>query len=107
MAFTDIHTMTFAVRSAGDVRGRVEVSLLRKAGIRADALRQTGGATADQRELFVARTILDGAPPVQWVTAVLIFLDASGQLSNPTDAQVNTAVDSAWTYLTASRPSGG
>lgn len=99
MAYTEVHTMTFAARAAGDVRGRVEMALIKKAGIRSTEITSDD----DQREKRVCLTLLDGVAPVQWTTAVLIALDIAGQLTNPTPAQVDTAVNTAWTYLTSSR----
>jgi hypothetical protein len=99
MAYVDVHTMVFGARSAGDVRGRVEVALLRKAALVAQGLVNLD----DQRQKAVCRTILDNQTPTSWVTAVLIALDSSAQLATPSDAQVDTATNTAWTYITSAR----
>lgn len=99
MTYTAVHTQALATRTAGDVRGRVEVGLLKKAATRLAVIANA----EDQRERRVCQTILDGTPPAQWSLAVLVVLDLNSQLANPSDAQVDAAVDTAWTYITASR----
>jgi hypothetical protein len=99
MAYTNVHAAAFAPRTGGDVPGRVEVGLLFKAASRLPIIADD----EDQRERAACKRILDGDTPSSWVTAVLIVLDLSAQLSNPTDPQVNTAVDTAWAYIISAR----
>lgn len=106
MSYTTVDTVARATRAAGDVLGRVGVGLLKKAAIQANA--SPGGQTS-KLEAAVCRAIIDGSAPVSFTTTVLYFLDTVGALTTntdaatPTDAQVNTAVDSAWVYFLASR----
>lgn len=82
------------------------VGLLKKAAVQSNA--SPGGQTA-KLEAAVCRSIIDGTAPASYVTTVLYFLDTVAALTSntdaavPTDAQVNTAVDSAWVFFLASR----
>lgn len=99
MTYTAVHTAAIATRTAGDVRGRAEIALLKKAAVRLPIILNL----EDQRERKVCQAIIDGTPPTQWSLAVLVVLDLNGVLGNPTDVQVDAAVDTAWTYITAAR----
>ena len=99
MSYTAIDTAAGATRAPGDLLGRIEVAMVKKAGLRAAAI--VDGE--DQREFSVCRAILDGTGPESWVTIVLVVLDTSGQLANPTDAQLDTAVNTSWAYFIKSR----
>lgn len=99
MTYVNVHTATFAEPAAGDVPGRVGIGLLRKAATRLPEIANS----EDQRERAACKRVLDGETPDSWVTAVLIVLDLTGNLANPSDAQVDTAVNTAWTYIISAR----
>ena len=99
MAYADVDTAFRAARADGDRRGRVEVAFLRKAITRLGAI----SPTDDQREYAVARAVVDGAIPDAWIKLVFGLLDVANQLTAPTDAQLNTQVDTAWAKLAVAR----
>lgn len=99
MAYADVDTAFRAVRADGDRRGRVEVAFLRKAITRLGAI----AANDDQREYAIARAVVDGTVPDTWIKLVFGLLDQANQLAAPTDAQLNTQVDTAWTKLATAR----
>lgn len=98
MTYTAVDTAVLATRAAGDVKGRVDIALVKKAAVQALAI-----GTTDKLEAGICRAVLDGGMPASWPKIVLEVLDINGVLANPTDAQVDTAVDTAWTYFKASR----
>lgn len=93
MAYADVDTAARATRASGDLLGRIGVALLRK------AYTTTVAQEGDQRENNVIRQVVSGTYPAAWTTAVLYALDTSGQLAAPTDAQINTAVGTAWAKI--------
>ena len=99
MAYADVHTITVATRVGGDLPGRIEAGLIRRATVRLPAV----VASDDQRELAVIRTVLDGNVPAAWVTLTLSLLDVAGQLSAPSDAQIDAQLATAWDRITKSR----
>lgn len=91
MAYTDVDVAFLATKAAGDLRGRVEAALVRRAITRIPAV----VAADDQKELAAHRSILDGTYPQSWVKLMLSLLDTAAQLSNPTDAQLDTQAATA------------
>lgn len=98
MTYAAVDTASRTVRADGDRLGVIGVGLLKKAAVTINA--STDRNDTDAR---AARAIIDGTAPAAWTTMVLYLLDTSGQLTAPTDAQVDTAVNTAWTYITKSR----
>ncbi len=92
MAYTDVDTAFLATKAAGDLRGRIEAAMVRRAITRTPAV----VAADDQKELAVLRTVIDGSYPSSWVRLVLSLLDTAGQLSAPTDAQIDSQVSTAF-----------
>jgi hypothetical protein len=99
MTYSAVDTAAQATRAAGDLLGRVEVALIKKAAVAIAALTDA----ADQREKGVCQSVLDGSRPGSWVTIVLEVLDIAGALTDPTDTQLDTAVTTAWSYFIKSR----
>lgn len=99
MAYTDVDTAFLATKAAGDLKGRIEAGMVRRATTRLP----TVVANDDQRELAICRSILDGSYPASWVRLVLSLLDVAGQLANPTDAQIDTQMATAFDRLLKSR----
>jgi len=99
MPYADIHTLVAAPRTGGDLPGRIEAGLIRRATVRLPAV----VGSDDQRELAVIRTVLDGNVPASWVTLTLSLLDVTGNLSAPSDAQIDAQLVTAWDRITKSR----
>jgi hypothetical protein len=99
MAYADVHTITVAPRVGGDLHGRIEVAFVRRANTRINAITNA----EDQREVPMIRTVIDGQVPSSWVTLTLALLDAAGNLTAPTDAQIDAEVQTAWNRITKSR----
>lgn len=99
MTYAAVDTAARAARASGDLLGRVGVALVKQAATRISAI----ATTDDQREYQVARAIIEGTAPTAWTTIVLEVLDINGVLANPTDAQIDTAVVTAWAYFIKSR----
>lgn len=99
MSYAAIDTAAKATRSAGDLLGRIEVAFVKKAIVRAGAI----GGNDDGRERGVIAAVMDGGYPDSWKLTVLGLLDIAGQLASPTDAQIDTQVDTAWLRFTQSR----
>lgn len=99
MAYADVDTAFAAAKTAGDLKGRIEAGMTRRAVTRLPAV----VAADDQRELAVCRAILDGAFPQSWVRLVMSLLDTAGQLTTPTDAQIDTQMATAFDRLLKSR----
>lgn len=92
MSYSAIDIQVRAARTDNDVKGKVGIGLLKKATVR--------GAPASnptKEEQAICRAVIEGTHPISYTTAVLFYLDIAGVLATPTDAQVDTAVDSAWT----------
>ena len=86
MAYADVDTAFLATKANGDLKGRVEAALLRRAITRIPAV-----VTADdQKELAAHRAIIDGSFPQSWVKLVISLLDTAGQLAAPTDTQIDS-----------------
>jgi hypothetical protein len=82
------------------VTGRVKLALEKKAAVQIVNLVSSG----DQRERRVCNSILDeNGVPRQYVDMVLIMLDLTGgvTVTSPTDAQIDTAVDTLWARMIA------
>ena len=99
MAYTDVATAFLATTTPGDLTGRIEVAMVRRAVTRLP----TVVSTDDQRELAVCRAILDGTYPQSWVRLVMSLLDIAGQLTAPTDAQIDTQMATAFARLSVVR----
>jgi hypothetical protein len=93
MAYTDVDTAFLATKASGDLKGRVEAALLRRAITRIPSV----VANDDQKELAAHRAIVDGSYPQSWVKLVVSLLDTANQLAAPTDANIDaqcaTALD--------------
>lgn len=98
MTYAAVDSIVQSTRAAGDIRGQVNVALIKKAAVRVNLI----GAT-DKQEASICREVLDATMPVSWTTMVLEVLDLNGALGTHTDTQVDAAVDTAWTYFMASR----
>lgn len=87
------------------LKAKIEVALAKNAGTRSAVLLnpvQTPSVGVNEaNELQVCRQCLDGNAPDFWQQDVMIFLTTV----TPTDAQIDTAVLSAWPYLVNSRRS--
>lgn len=99
MAYADVDTAYQAARVAGDLKGRIEAAMVRRAVTRIP----TVVASDDQREFSVCQSIVDGTAPAAWTRLVLMLLDNASQLSNPTDAQIDTQVATAIDRVTKTR----
>ena len=99
MAYADVDTAFSAAKTAGDLRGRVEAGMVRRAVTRLP----TVASGEDQRELAVCRAVLDGTYPASWVRLVLSLLDTANQLANPTDSQIDTQMATAFARLSVVR----
>ena len=99
MAYTDVDTASRAARVSGDLTGRIEAAMLRRAVTRIPSV----VAAEDQREWSVCQQILDGTAPAAWVRLVMSLLDSAGQLASPTDAQIDTQTATAFDRLTKTR----
>ena len=99
MAYVDTATLAAAPRVGGDLHGRIEVALLRRATTRIPTVVNND----DQREMGVIRTVIDGAIPAAWVTLALSLLDVAGLLTAPTDAEIDNEVQTAWNRIIKSR----
>lgn len=99
MAYADVDNVAQAARAAGDIKGRIRAAFIRRAIVRMP----TWVAADDQRERAVAQAVLDGSAPAEWTTVVLSLLDTAGQLANPTDAQLDTQMATAWDRIIKSR----
>jgi hypothetical protein len=99
MAYTDVAFVLSTGRVPGDLRSRIEVGFVRRANTRINAI--TNGE--DQREVPMIRTVIDGQVPASWVTLTLVLLDVAGFLTNPSDAQIDAEVQTAWTRIAKSR----
>lgn len=77
---------------------KIALALTKEAAIRIVDL-TVGG---DQRERQVCNLIAAG-PPEWMVDMVLLLLDMTGGVTvgNPTDAQIDTAIDTLWARLVA------
>lgn len=102
MAYTDVDTAFNAVRASGDLRGRIEAAMARRAITRIP----TVAATDDQREWTVCQAVIDGTFPSSWVRIVMSLLDTAGQLTNPTDAQLDTQMATAFSRFILTRRAG-
>lgn len=98
MSYATVDTASRTVRADGDRLGQIGVALLKKAAVTINASTDRNAADAQ-----AAKAIIDGAAPAAWTTMILYLLDTSGVLASPTDAQVDTAVNTAWAYITKSR----
>lgn len=98
MTYAAVDTAMLAARTGGDILGQIGVGLLKQAAVRALAI-----GNIDSKEAAVCRTILEGHDPTTWTKIVLEVLDINGTLGTHTDAQVDTAIGTAWTYILASR----
>lgn len=102
MSYAAVHAVIFATPASGDLPGKVGIALIKKAAVRALAVQDT-----DRLELAVARQVIDNTMPLAWPRMVLEVLDINGVLATPTDAQIDTAVDTAWTYFLATKKLNG
>jgi hypothetical protein len=97
MAYADIDTAFSAAKTAGDLKGKIAASFVRRSVARLAAV----GNNEDQREAALCRRITGaGASPTD-VLVVLERLDNAATLTNPTDAQIDTSLNQAWNRLTA------
>jgi hypothetical protein len=92
MAYTDVDVAFLATKASGDLRGRVEAAMVRRAITRTP----TVVTNDDQKELAIMRAIVDGSYPASWVRLVLSLLDTAGQLASPTDANIDSQVATAF-----------
>lgn len=99
MAYTDVDVAFSAAKTAGDLKGRIEAAMVRRAVTRLP----TVVSTDDQRELAVCRAVLNGTASDGWVRLVMSLLDTAGQLSSPTDAQIDTQMATAFARLSVTR----
>ena len=99
MAYADVHSIAVAARAGGDTKGRIEMAFVRRANIRINAISDA----EDQREVPMIRTVIDGQVPSSWVTLTLALLDAAGNLTAPSDAQIDAEVLTAWNRIAKSR----
>ena len=99
MAYTDVDIAFRATRASGDLYGRIEAGLLRRALTRIPAV--TG--SDDQREWLVCQQIVDGAYPASWVKMTMGLLDVAGQLASATDANIDTQAAQVFDRLTKTR----
>jgi hypothetical protein len=99
MGYVDTAALAAAPRVAGDLCGRIEIAFLRRANTRINTVVNND----DQREMGVIRNVVDGNIPASWVTLTLSLLDAAGNLTAPTDAQIDTEVVTAWNRIVKSR----
>lgn len=99
MAYADVDTAFLATKAAGDLKGKIEAAMVRRAVTRLP----TVVASDDQRELAVCRAVLDGTYPASWVRLVMSLLDTAGQLTNPTDAQIDAQMATAFARLSVVR----
>lgn len=102
MSYAAVHAVVFATPASGDLPGKIGIALIKKAAVRALAVQST-----DKVELGICRDVINNTMPVAWPRMVLEVLDINGVLATPTDAQIDTAVDTAWTYFMASRQLNG
>tara|TARA_R110000868_G_scaffold232885_1_gene486531 strand:+ start:70 stop:372 length:303 start_codon:yes stop_codon:yes gene_type:complete len=91
MAYLDVDAAYLAAKTPGDLKGRIEGALVRRAVTRIPAV----VAADDQKELAAHRAIIDGSYPASWVKLMLSLLDTAAQLSSPTDAQLDTQAATA------------
>jgi hypothetical protein len=79
------------------VAGRVALGLQKRAATRIAAVLDN----EDQRERRVCVDLFN-SPSAEWVTLVLLQLDSAGvnlAAASPTDAQIDTAVNTVWGRL--------
>jgi len=88
-------------RAAGDLTGRIEAGMVRRAMTRIPAVTSLD----DQREWKVCQAIVDGSYPTQWIKVVMSLLDTAGQLSSPTDANLDTQMATAFSRFILTRAS--
>jgi hypothetical protein len=98
VTYAAVDTIVKGTRTGGDISGQIEIGLLKQAAIRILAI-----GSSDSKESSISRSILEGSKPSTWVTMVLEVLDIAGNLGTHTDAQVDVAIATTWTYLMASR----
>lgn len=98
MSYSTVDTASRAVRADGDRLGQIGVALLKKAAVTINASTDRNDA-----DFKAAKAIIDGTAPAAWTTMVLYLLDTASVLATPTDVQVDTAVTTAWAYITKSR----
>lgn len=102
MAYTDVDTALKAVRAAGDLYGRIEAAMARRAITRITQIL----ATDDQREWSVCVAVIDGTYPTSWIRIVMSLLDTASQLASPTDAQLDTQLATAFSRFISTRKVG-
>lgn len=79
----------------GSTVNRVSLGLQRRAAVRISAVANN----EDQRERAVCQLLFQSVP-TPWVTLILLQLDTNGvDFTTVTDAQIDTAVTTAWGRL--------
>jgi hypothetical protein len=99
MAYQDVDTAFSAAKTAGDLKGKIAASFVRRSVARLGAV----GNNEDQREANVCRQVVAGTYPQAWILMVMERLDNASTLTNPTDAQIDTAVAAAWARIIAAQ----
>lgn len=108
MTYANVDAILFATPAAGDLPGRVKRAMLKQAAVRAIIVQNT-----DKVELQLCRDIVNGTQPSNFLAMVVEKLDIDGVLlaapsAATTDAQIDSAVQTAWAYFLAVRgPLGG
>lgn len=95
MAYADVDTAFRAARASGDVYGRCEAAMVRRALVRQPSVVNAD----DQREIRVIAQIINGSYPPAWVRTFMSLLDTAGQLANPTDGQLDTQAGTLFSRL--------
>jgi hypothetical protein len=69
MAYVDVDTAFSSAKTPGDLKGRIEAAMVRRAVTRLPTVANGD----DQRELAVCRAVLDGTFPDDWVRLTMSF----------------------------------
>lgn len=108
MSYANVHAIIFATAASGDLPGRIKMSMLKQAAVRAVIVQNS-----DKVELQLCRDVINGSQPVNFLSMVVEKLDIDLTLqaapsAGTTDAQIDSAVQTAWAYFLAVRgPLGG
>ena len=95
MAYADIDTAFSAAKTAGDLKGKIAAAFVRRSVARLGSIANA----EDQKEANVCRQVVAASYPQAWLLMVMERLDNTSTLSNPTDAQIDTAVAAAWARI--------
>lgn len=91
MSYASVNTAS----ADGVLTNRIILSLRKKAYSRIDNV----AAVDDQREQNTCKSMFAGNGPASWVSVVMLIMDVTNTLGTATDAEIDTAVNTAWNRI--------